>query len=170
MFAFTSMGGEIDASVINGRGPYVFRLHGQNFHRIGSLLPEGLPRAFAHLYIFDTENEVGNRISAFSSKRRAPTSQSRTLRADIVEATKSMLDGCNPYAKILRTARDRFGDALHSSDVKIILISGRGTNEKTYNLPTSSEVAALFVGDFENEVDALRYYCGNKEQKVGKDK
>lgn len=66
MFAFTSMDGEIDASVNNGRGPFVFRFHGQNFHQIGSLLPEeGLPPAFTQLYIFDTENEVRNRISAF---------------------------------------------------------------------------------------------------------
>lgn len=69
MFAFTSMGGEIDNSVNNGRGPFVFRLHGQNFHQIVSLLPaEGMPPAFAQLYIFDTENEVTNRISAFRYK------------------------------------------------------------------------------------------------------
>lgn len=66
MFAFTSMGGELDNSVNNGRGPFVFRLHGQNFHQIGSLLPpQGMPPAFAQLYIFDTENEVTNRIAAF---------------------------------------------------------------------------------------------------------
>ncbi|XP_013639786.1 PREDICTED: uncharacterized protein LOC106345068 [Brassica oleracea var. oleracea] len=161
------MGGEIDASVNNGRGPFVFRLHGQNFHQIGSLLPEeGLPPAFTQLYIFDTENEVRNRISAFSSKRRAPNSQSRTLRDDTVEAIKSMLDECNPYAKILRTARDRFGDALQSSDVKMILISGRGTNEKTYNLPTTSEVAALFVGDFDEEIDARDIIVETKGKKL----
>ncbi|CDY47315.1 BnaAnng08890D [Brassica napus] len=167
MFAFTSMGGEIDASVNNGRGPFVFRLHGQNFHQIGSLLPEeGLPPAFTQLYIFDTENEVRNRISAFSSKRRAPNSQPRTLRDDTVEAIKSMLDECKPYAKILRTARDRFGDALQSLDVKIILISGRGTNEKTYNLPTTSEVAALFVGDFDEEIDARDIIVETKGNKL----
>ncbi|CAN7131575.1 unnamed protein product [Brassica rapa subsp. narinosa] len=167
MFAFTSMDGEIDASVNNGRGPFVFRFHGQNFHQIGSLLPEeGLPPAFTQLYIFDTENEVRNRISAFSSKRRAQNSQSRTLRDDTMEAIKSMLDECNPYAKILRTARDRFGDALQTSDVKIILISGRGTNEKTYNLPTTSEVAALFVGDFDEEIDARDIIVETKGKKL----
>ncbi|KAF7826476.1 uncharacterized protein G2W53_017640 [Senna tora] len=39
MFAFTSMGGKIDHSVNNGKGPYVFRLHGQNMHLLGSLPP-----------------------------------------------------------------------------------------------------------------------------------
>lgn len=34
MFAFTSMGGQIDNTINDGRGPYVFRLHGQNYHLI----------------------------------------------------------------------------------------------------------------------------------------
>lgn len=52
MFAFTSMGGKIDASINTGRGPNVFRLIGQNFHKIGSLLPpDGAPPKFQQLYI-----------------------------------------------------------------------------------------------------------------------
>ena len=44
MFAFTSMGVDIDRSVNIGRGPYVFRINGVVHHRIGSLLPnEGDP-------------------------------------------------------------------------------------------------------------------------------
>lgn len=62
MFSFTSMGGKIDNTVNNGSGPYVFKLHGLNYHRIGSLLPEeGSTPKFAQLYIYDTENEVNNR-------------------------------------------------------------------------------------------------------------
>ena len=41
-------------------------LNGQNYHRIGSLLPEsGQTPKFAQLYIYDTENEVKNRVSNF---------------------------------------------------------------------------------------------------------
>lgn len=60
------MGGKIDQAINRrGRGPYVFRLHGQNYHSIGSLLPElANPPKFAQLYIFDTDNEVDNRSSA----------------------------------------------------------------------------------------------------------
>lgn len=66
MFAFTSMGGKVDESVNKtGRAPYVFRLHGQTYHKIGSLLPEqGSPPKFAQLYIYDTENEIENREKA----------------------------------------------------------------------------------------------------------
>ena len=67
MFSFTLMGGKIDASHNDGGGPYVFRLNGQNYHRIGSLIPgEGATPKFAQLYIYDTENEISNRINVFS--------------------------------------------------------------------------------------------------------
>ena len=48
-----------------GRGPYSFVLSGHNYHNIGSLLPvEGARPVYSQLYIFDTDNEVANRISA----------------------------------------------------------------------------------------------------------
>jgi hypothetical protein len=40
MFSFTSTGGVVDKEINKGHGPYVFRMHGQNYHHIGSLLPE----------------------------------------------------------------------------------------------------------------------------------
>lgn len=66
MFAFTSMGGRIDTSINRGRGPPIFRLQGQNVHKIGSLLPcDGDPAKFQQMYIYDTANEVKNRIKSF---------------------------------------------------------------------------------------------------------
>nr|GEX74684.1 hypothetical protein [Tanacetum cinerariifolium] len=40
MFAFTSMGGQVDDTVNYGRGPFCYRIHGENYHRVGSLLPQ----------------------------------------------------------------------------------------------------------------------------------
>ena len=39
MFAMTSMGGKIDSRINDGIHPYIFKLNGQNHHRIGTLLP-----------------------------------------------------------------------------------------------------------------------------------
>lgn len=66
MFNFTSMGGRVDNTYNKGGAPYIYRMHGQNYHAIGSLLPEygDIPK-FSQLYIYDTENEVENRIQAF---------------------------------------------------------------------------------------------------------
>ncbi|CAH1417943.1 unnamed protein product [Lactuca virosa] len=62
MFSFTSMGGKIDTSINRGNAPYIFRLGGQNYHSIGSLLPaKGSEPKFSQLYIYDTENEISNR-------------------------------------------------------------------------------------------------------------
>lgn len=63
IFSFTSKGGHVDSS-INGQSAYIFRINGQNYHRVGSLLPmTGKPK-FEQLYFYDTENEVENRLTA----------------------------------------------------------------------------------------------------------
>ena len=65
LFAFTSMGGQFDKTINRGDRPFVYRLHGQNFHRIGTLLPnEGELPQYAQLYIYDISNEINNRIHA----------------------------------------------------------------------------------------------------------
>lgn len=65
MFSFTSLGGKIESNINNGSAPSTFLLHGQNYHLLGSLLPEeGSTPKFSQLYIYDTENEIQNRISA----------------------------------------------------------------------------------------------------------
>lgn len=63
MFAFTSPGAKLDNKFNSSRGPPTIRIQGQSCHRIGSLLPmpEQSPK-FAHLYIYDTENEIQNRL------------------------------------------------------------------------------------------------------------
>jgi hypothetical protein len=68
MFAFTSPGMNVDDHSNKGRGPPTLRIQGQVCHRIGSMLPpEGEPPKFAQLYIYDTENEVRNRMHNFRS-------------------------------------------------------------------------------------------------------
>ncbi|XP_012829670.1 PREDICTED: uncharacterized protein LOC105950848 [Erythranthe guttata] len=82
---------------------------------IRSLLPEeGTTPKFAQLYIFDTENEVQNRIAA------------------------------------VRVARDRI-TTDENRDVKLRLVKSRSTSGRTCNLPNASEIAALIVGDFDNQ-------------------
>ncbi|CAG8752199.1 5172_t:CDS:2, partial [Cetraspora pellucida] len=54
--AFTSLGAKIDQSVFNGHGPYSFRISGELYHRVGSLLPDSDAEAtYAQLYIYDLE-------------------------------------------------------------------------------------------------------------------
>jgi len=58
MLAFTSLDAKVDESVTRGTGPYSFRIHGELYHKIGSMCPvEGQHPQFAQLYIHDTESE-----------------------------------------------------------------------------------------------------------------
>jgi hypothetical protein len=66
MFSFTSPGMNMDDQTMKGRGPPILRMQGQTCHRIGSMLPlKGQRPKFAQLYIYDTDNEIKNRIGTF---------------------------------------------------------------------------------------------------------
>jgi hypothetical protein len=140
MFAMTSMGGKVDHRVNDGRGPYIFRLNGQNHHRIGTLLPaNGLNPSFAQLYFYDTDNEVPNRINALNHS-------DNNIDPSIVDALVQMLDESNLLVKIFRMARDRFREGnIHN--LRLRLIESRLTDGRVQNLPTCSEIAAIIVGD-----------------------
>ena len=70
-FAFTSMGANVDDSVNDKPWPYIFRINGQNHHKIGSLMPTpGQTAKFAQLYIYDTKNEVSNRMKSILKKKK----------------------------------------------------------------------------------------------------
>ena len=59
-------GGKVDNSVNDWRNPYIFRLYGQNHHKIGTLLPaNGQNPQYAQLYFYDIENEVKYRMDVF---------------------------------------------------------------------------------------------------------
>ena len=106
MFAFTSMGVNVIDAINDGHGPYVFKISGQLCHRIGSLVPiEGKRPEYAQLYIFDTDNEVRNRmhIGTYANRGFRPNS-------DIVAALIDMLNTHNPIVRLFRTARDRLAE------------------------------------------------------------
>ncbi|KAL0759093.1 hypothetical protein Bca101_075243 [Brassica carinata] len=145
MFSFTSLGGKIDHSINNGRGPFLFRMSGENYHRIGDIVPEpGQAPKFSQLYIIGTLNEIKNRLDAYAGSDRAAA---KKLREPLVLLLKNMLDQYNPHVKTFRSARDRF-DVEGSTGYRMRLIESRQSDGRTHNLPTANEVAALIPGDF----------------------
>ncbi|GKA28723.1 putative PIF1 DNA helicase/replication protein A1-like protein [Tanacetum coccineum] len=145
MFAFTSMGGKQDTSVNVGRGPYCYRMHGENYHFVGPLLPEtGKPAKFSQLYIFDTENEIQNRIATVSNGEGSFSSRHNKLDYKLTTDIRDLLDEINPLVKDFRMA----GERIRSSDdqkISLRLIGTRPRDGRQYNLPTASEVAALIL-------------------------
>ncbi|KAI9092213.1 hypothetical protein K1719_027713 [Acacia pycnantha] len=142
------MGGRIDHSINSrGGGPYAFVLSGQNHHLIGSLLPpQGNPPVYAQLYIYDTENEISNRISTVSRHVGA-----ENLDHNIVEMLKECLDKHNCVVKHYRKAAEIIKEnVIHDVSIRLIRSSNSSGLSKQYNMPTTTELAALIVGDFDN--------------------
>lgn len=71
MFAMASTGGRIDTSITKSKGPLMYRISGTSHHNIGSLVPkDGKNPKFAQLYIYDTDNEIDNRIKRVKKMER----------------------------------------------------------------------------------------------------
>ncbi|XP_021996392.1 uncharacterized protein LOC110893602 [Helianthus annuus] len=163
MFSFTSMGGKVDSSINKGNSPFVFRLSGENYHTIGSLLPtNGSKPKFSQLYIYDLENEVANTQAALGQTKKVSTSSTENLDFEIIQDLKAMLDAHNELVKSYRMARDCFRSNPHIN-LKIRLIAKRNQDGRIYNLPTASEVAALIVGDIDTSFEPRDITVKTKE-------
>ena len=136
LLAFTSIGANIDYSVVFGKGPFTFRIQGQTgpftfciqgqtYHRIGSLIPKpSLPPKYLQLYIFDTANEVKNRLEALGQTTSEGKADEATLKVLI-----EMVDAKNCLAKVFRRVRDRY-EVNSGEDFTISLISDKGKGKQ----------------------------------------
>ncbi|XP_057418412.1 uncharacterized protein LOC130712602 [Lotus japonicus] len=144
-FAFTSFGGKIESGLNDGGGPPQFVISGQNYHRIGSLLPNvGETPKFAQLYVYDTQNEIQNRSSHFRN-----SDGSCKLNKSLIEDLLAMVDECNVLVKSFRKVRD-FISINPLLRISLRLFRARPKDPRVYNLPSVDEVAGLIVGDFDS--------------------
>ncbi|KAM0840853.1 hypothetical protein ACQ4PT_059380 [Festuca glaucescens] len=154
LFAFTSMGANVDRSLKSKKGPDYFKISGQTHHRLGSLLPakdDSVPPKYdspkyAELYIYDTSNEVDNRIRAL----HPDDSSDSGLDKDVVAALIDMLNEHNPLVQQFRQARERL-KGKEVEKVSIRLIAPKKGDGPQFSLPSTNELAALVVGDFTPE-------------------
>jgi len=92
LLACTSFGANVNDE-FRGRGVSNFSIHGQVYHLIGQLLPEeGQIPKFAQLYIYDTENEIRNRLNFIM----------HDIDSTILQNLQNMLDLINPYIQKFR--------------------------------------------------------------------
>ena len=136
--SFTSIGVNVDQEVTGTSGVYTFRIHGEMYHRIGTLLPnsETSPQ-FAQIYIYDTDHELQNRSNA---------TPNFNLDSTILAELQQMLHDINPYVNIFRQA----GNLLKQNpllDLKLVITNNRTKDSRRYNTPSASEVAAIMIGD-----------------------
>ncbi|GKA12928.1 hypothetical protein Tco_0692474 [Tanacetum coccineum] len=81
---------KIDDSINRGRGLYVFKVSGQIYHWIGSMCPPmGATPKLLQSYIYDTDNEVANRMRHFGGVNDS------SLDPDIVQGLIHFLNAHN---------------------------------------------------------------------------
>lgn len=98
---------------------------------------------FIQLYVYDTTNEVQNRIQYLHHDDKKDSD----LDPAIVESLITMLDTHNPLAKQFRMARDRLSN--HEDEEFVVRIVGpRDGDPPQYSLPTTDHLAMSIVGDF----------------------
>ncbi|XP_016192222.1 uncharacterized protein LOC107633101 [Arachis ipaensis] len=134
MFAFTSLGGKVLDSVNDGSGPPQFIITGQNYHRIGSLLPDPGLSLSLHSY------------TVFYSPYNVQTSE---IDRELITELLQTIDTHNVIAQSFRRVREFY--QCHPSEIfSLKLYSHRKVDRRTYSAPSCDEVAALIVGDFDS--------------------
>ncbi|KAM0847424.1 hypothetical protein ACQ4PT_055022 [Festuca glaucescens] len=169
LFSFTSMGATIDRSINKSRGPNIFKIQGAVCHRIGSLLPQKSdaadsvggrdPPKFAELYIYDTTNEVNNRINAVNPDN----DKSKDLDKAIVTGLTEMLNECNDLVKKFRMASERI-KGNEDEHVAIRLVAPSEGDGPQYSLPSTNHLAALVVGPLDLEAPTRDIVIDNRRE------
>ncbi|KAL3631141.1 hypothetical protein CASFOL_024125 [Castilleja foliolosa] len=142
MFSMTSFGARIDDAINDGRGPYVFKVSGQVSHWIGSLCPttDDVPR-FLQLYIYDTNNEVPNRLRFFDR------SDQQSLSPAVVATISDTLKCCNEYVQLFRNAADS-SDLSTQQDYSVRLYNNVG--DRRYEPPASGTLGGIVFAEDSN--------------------
>ena len=141
-FSLTSLGAQIDRSVLGQMGVYTFRIHGELCHLIGSLIPPAhdIPK-FSQIYLYDSSNEqVELRMSHFCK-------YDVVLNDLLLRALQNMFHDQNPYAIQLKHARERIHHNPNAPiHLKISTVEAPSSDHRRYNRPTANEVAAILPG------------------------
>ena len=137
LLSFASCGAKFDESLLaEGRGIFTYKIHGEMYHLMGSLLPTNAsnPPKFLQLYFYDTEHEADNRLSLMSNRNR-----------ELIQSLQQMIRNVNPWINLFKNALE----VVRPSQIQTISfkINAEGQDPRTYNRPTSSDVAAIIPGE-----------------------
>nr|GMC82609.1 uncharacterized protein LOC109173038 [Ipomoea batatas] len=132
-FAFTSLGIPNYNKKLTRRnkGIYTFKVQGQMYHFINDLVPGDQPPKNLQLYFFDIDHEVENRIKGADR-----------MEASVVENLIGVL-GRNPYSQFFINLKD----TSSLDDCNIVIHSNASLDQRVYNMPTSSQVALIWVDE-----------------------
>ncbi|KAL4579250.1 hypothetical protein LXL04_015388 [Taraxacum kok-saghyz] len=162
MFAMTSFGAKIDDSLNIGHGPYIFKISGQIYHWIGSLCPAAsdAPR-FLQLYIYDTENEVDNRLRFF------PSDASTALDRNNVLLINNLLHSCNEYVRLFKTSHD-IATELNLDDYSVRLYANVSTHHGAPPRPGTLGAIVFGTDSGGNDFDIVLHSREDHPRRINK--
>ncbi|EIN05534.1 hypothetical protein PUNSTDRAFT_17327, partial [Punctularia strigosozonata HHB-11173 SS5] len=142
--AFTSLGVKIDDTVNSGQGPYAFWIHGELYHRMGSLLPvQGHVPLYAQLYIHNPSAALTMRMQ-----------QNLNLSRDTMSLLQVVLAEHHPYSQVYKQAYEILAEQGDTEDVSIHLCVNKSRDRRQYNLLTVDKVAVVLPGDRSHLTDS----------------
>ncbi|XP_022678779.1 uncharacterized protein LOC101753102 isoform X2 [Setaria italica] len=149
-FSFTSMYCKLDrvTTDIRNCGIYTFRAHGQIYHNIRSFGKEdGHEPGHLELYFYNNDPSLEHRLRKCCEK-------SAQEDREVIQRLKDILHGINPYSENLRS----MGQVDNLEDYHVELNLDQWLDQRTYNVPLTSEVATVWIegsecwGQFDDSV------------------
>jgi hypothetical protein len=134
-FSFTTLYCQLDRDTVDIRntGIYTFRAHGQIYHNVPSIGNTPANATHLELYFYDDDPSLEHRY--------------RRCRKELYEQDKHVMSILtnvlcdNPYSKQFRS----LGQAQNIKDYRIILNLDQRLDQRVYNEPINSEVAAVWI-------------------------
>ncbi|XP_043466343.1 uncharacterized protein LOC122501132 [Leptopilina heterotoma] len=139
------MGAKLE--IPKGRGPFVFRIHGQVYHNTYDLHPNNSEsRKYGQLYILDTNQAVLERLKHDSNKKFLPS---------LMKEIDELLRYINPYAKAFKMMREvELEEEIRAKlqnepmrDIQMWIKRDRSLHQSKFNVPSCNEVAVVFVSE-----------------------
>jgi hypothetical protein len=134
-FQMTSFG--VTKEVREERFMPTFKIQGQIYHRVGSLLPlpEAHPQFLQIYFMSDAASEANHRCSAVQDTR-----------LEIVMDLQQLLHDNNAYVRLFKTALER----MPTDDYHLVIRADKtpqGEHQGRFNTPTLDDVAIVMVGN-----------------------
>jgi hypothetical protein len=164
-FSFTTLFCQLDRDTIDVKntGIYTFRAHGQIYHNIPSIGNSPAHATHLELYFYDDDPSLEHR---YRRCRKKIYEQDKHIMSIITDVLRE-----NPYSEQFRS----LGQAQNIEDYRIILNLDQRLDQRVYNAPITSEVAAVWIEENErrntfdkniilhgknNKIQGIRSYHG----------
>jgi hypothetical protein len=153
-FSFTRLGVTLDKKVSNAArtGVYTFVAHGAMYYKMDDLVPGGQGPRNLQLYFYDRDDTLEHRV------KRSPD-----LDINIIRKILDILED-NPYVQTFK----RIGSVPNLEEYRISLNTDIRLDQRRYNAPTASQVAAMWVegSDPQNTFDRQVVVYGKGDRPI----